>query len=213
MKKISLISLLSFIIVAIVVSLWTTHEETEEQYITWEKFMTDPHSKSKIIITKPLPSDLVSLGEVKEKNKKKINSKKSKQQERNPSSFPQAAKNYETYKKREVIGTTHKDILKLPKINQPTKEWKEHLAKSLLRGREHDEVSVFIKKEKSFIRAERNGARYIEQVVVNIKKTDHGSTGYRAYIDSETGKVLQTWDRSVHEHGQFKKGHTFKLNL
>lgn len=209
MKKLSLISLLSFLIIATVVTLWSPNEGNENQEVTWQKFMTDPTSKEKVIITEPLPKDLVMLGEKKEVKSKKQNDKAKK---RRPSSKKKEVR-YETYQKREIIGTTKKKIASLKKINRPETKWKENLARNILRGRDSKDVSVFIKKEKSFIRKERDGIRYIEQVVVNIKKTNQGSTGYRAYIDSETGKVLQTWDRSVHEYGQLKTGHTFKLNL
>ncbi|MCP4913028.1 MAG: hypothetical protein GY909_07905 [Oligoflexia bacterium] len=207
MKKISLISFFTFLIIGLVVSLWEKPDHTVE--VKWEKFVTDPVKKTKVVKSAPLEEDLYRLGQKpKVKTSKKI-SKPTKKKFTNYSRLPSSTR----AQNREILGP-NPELFKKRKVeilNRPKKEWKENLAKKLLRGRDKDKVSVFIKKEKSLIQMERNGARYIEQVVVSIHKSRFGTTGYRAFIDSETGSVLKTWDRTVHEYGPFKKGISVKL--
>ncbi len=105
-----------------------------------------------------------------------------------------------TPKKREFIGDK-KLIMKNGKLkftNKPSKNWLTKLEKSLGRGSPSD-TKIEIKPERSLILLEGSLAKNTEQVVV-VFNSENNRNSFRAMVDSQTGKVIRTWDHTINEN-------------
>ena len=83
--------------------------------------------------------------------------------------------------------------------NEKNEDWKIELRNRLLDSLDN-KPELTIKKEKSLIKVKRNKAMYIEQAQIIIDHEDGRQDSFRAHIDSETGKILRSWDRTIHEN-------------
>tara|TARA_R110000868_G_scaffold38661_1_gene135027 strand:- start:31086 stop:31631 length:546 start_codon:yes stop_codon:yes gene_type:complete len=124
-------------------------------------------------------------------------------QKRMPASLPSSEKKQvqpAAPKKREVIGDK-KLIMKNGKLNftnKPSKTWLSKLEKSLGRGSPSD-TKIEIKPERSLILLEGSLAKNTEQVVV-VFNSENNRNSFRAMVDSQTGKVIRTWDHTINEN-------------
>ncbi len=89
-------------------------------------------------------------------------------------------------------------------INTPSKDWKKKFAKKILRffG---ENSKAFIKEEESLIEVKNGVARHLNQVVVTFLSSTGRKNIYRAHVDSETGQMVRTWDRTIHEDHRMRK--------
>ncbi len=102
-------------------------------------------------------------------------------------------------KKRTVINPANKKITpNMLASNKVTREWKEKLGQNLLRFL-RPETLLFLKKEQSISIVERGQIRHAEVVLIQLKDAEGRRFSYNAYVDSESGQVLQTWNRTIHE--------------
>lgn len=102
--------------------------------------------------------------------------------------------------KRQWIGAND-DIIKSGKIamkNKPDTKWHDKLETSLVRGLPH-KTTVEINHEKSVVLVSGHNALNAEQVVV-IFNSEKNRNSYRAMVNSQTGKVIRTWDHTIHEN-------------
>ena len=102
--------------------------------------------------------------------------------------------------KRQWVGAKE-DFLKTGNIrmkNEPQKDWQEKLVKILKRGLKND-TTIEINHEKSLVIVNGLNATNTEQVVVIYNGSD-GRNSHRAMIDSGSGKILRTWDHTIHEN-------------
>jgi hypothetical protein len=83
-------------------------------------------------------------------------------------------------------------------VNTPKKEWKSLLGEDLLSFQEED-TKVIVKEEYPVIKVSNNKGIYMEQVIVTFILKNGNQNSFRALIDSESGKVIETWDRTIHE--------------
>lgn len=94
-----------------------------------------------------------------------------------------------------------KELNELNFINKYNNEWMKLLASDLLRFQEK-ETEVYIYPEKSVVKIiENNNAMFLEEVIVTFK-TKSGPRSFQALINSETGKVIQTWGRTHYDKFQ-----------
>lgn len=104
---------------------------------------------------------------------------------------------------RTLVGEISSELMskleKLPMLNTVNPEWQEHLGHELVRFHPQD-TKVLIKKEESLIKVQNSKGLFTERVIISYLKGDHPVSSFRALIDSESGKVLETWDRTIHEH-------------
>lgn len=101
--------------------------------------------------------------------------------------------------KREWIGARD-DIIQSGKIamkNKPHHNWQDKLVVILERGL-NPLTKVEINHERSLVLVNGNEAQNAEQVVV-IFNSEMKRNSYRAMVDSQTGKVIRTWDHTIHE--------------
>jgi hypothetical protein len=95
----------------------------------------------------------------------------------------------------------------LEMLNKINSNWKEILGHELLRFQK-DDTKLMIKEEFSIIQIQNGKGRYVEQVIATYVLKDGTIDSYRALIDSETGAVIDTWDKTIYEN--YKK---VKANL
>jgi len=86
--------------------------------------------------------------------------------------------------------------------------WKDELGKNLLRFLRPKTKSI-IKQIGSALIQHQGKYIQVEQVSIKLKSPEGRHFGYNAYVDSATGKVLKTWNRSIHEP---LKGKSLKLS-
>ncbi|OFZ17188.1 MAG: hypothetical protein A2X86_01685 [Bdellovibrionales bacterium GWA2_49_15] len=86
----------------------------------------------------------------------------------------------------------------LPTVNTPAKNWKERLGHELLRF-QPEGVKVALAHEQSYLSISGGKGRYMELIVVNYLNPVNGNTAFRAFADSETGQLIDTWDQTHSE--------------
>lgn len=110
--------------------------------------------------------------------------------------------------KRVLTGDVNKDLenedTELQMHNAVNPEWKDNLGRSLILGQSED-TKVLIVEETPVIEVRDGKGRYMEEVVVTFLKKN-GRSSYRAMVDSSSGQVLETWDRTIHEQLLKKRG-------
>lgn len=85
--------------------------------------------------------------------------------------------------------------------NKLNPNWKEILGHDLIRFHEN-EAKVMIKEEFPVIKVQDGKGTYCEQVIITYLSNNKIASSYRALIDSETGLILETWDKTVHENNE-----------
>ena len=83
--------------------------------------------------------------------------------------------------------------------NTKNEDWEIELKNRLLDSLD-DKPELTIKKERSLIKILKDKARYIEQAQIIIDHEDGRQDSFRALIDSESGKIIRSWDRTIHEN-------------
>lgn len=86
----------------------------------------------------------------------------------------------------------------LDMVNKINPDWKTILGNDLLRFQEA-ETKVLIKDEIPVIKIQNGKGQYLEQVVVTYVFKNGNVSSFHAMVDSETGFVTDTWDRTIHE--------------
>ena len=94
---------------------------------------------------------------------------------------------------------TEEDMDKFDFINEENPDWKEELSRKLLDTLD-DNPNLKVIKEKSLIKVLGKKAQYLEQAIVIIEYENGKENSFRALIDSETGKIIRSWDRTIHEN-------------
>ena len=111
--------------------------------------------------------------------------------------------NFQLRENRVLIGDIQKanyenENTDLPMLNKINEHWNDILGNDLLRFQEK-EVKVLIKEEFPIIKISDGKGLYLEQVIITYVLKNGDQNSYRALVNSETGFVVETWDRTVHE--------------
>lgn len=112
-------------------------------------------------------------------------------------------RNYQIREDRVLIGEIDKtdyqdERVELEMVNRINPDWKNILGNDLLRFQEED-TKVMIKEEYPVIKVHNGKGQYLEQVVITYAFKNGNFSSYHALIDSDTGFVTETWDKTVHE--------------
>lgn len=112
-------------------------------------------------------------------------------------------RNYQIREDRVLIGEIDKndyqdERVDLEMINKINPEWKNILGNDLLRFQEED-TKVMIKEEFPVIKVQNGKGQYLEQVVITYVFKNGNFSSYHALVDSDSGFVTETWDKTVHE--------------
>ena len=102
-----------------------------------------------------------------------------------------------------IIVGNKKNINNVNLINKVNKNWKNIFANNFKRMTNLKEIkNLEIELKKSIIKIQNNSGRNIEHVLVRYMKPNGMPMSFEAYIDSETGQTIQTWNKT---HYDFKK--------
>ncbi len=117
---------------------------------------------------------------------------------------------------RVLIGEIQKkdyqdENVELSMINKINPHWKEILGQEMLRFQNVD-AKVMIKEEFPIIQIQKGEGQYVEQVIITYLYSDGKIESFRALIDSESGKILETWDKTIRENFNSSK-HSEKAAL
>lgn len=83
--------------------------------------------------------------------------------------------------------------------NQINSRWKDELSQELLRFQPKG-AQVFIEHEHALIQVKRGKGRYLEQVTIVYRLPTGGRrNSFHALVDSQSGRVVRTWGRTIHE--------------
>ncbi|GAB4013434.1 MAG: hypothetical protein Fur0010_10270 [Bdellovibrio sp.] len=110
---------------------------------------------------------------------------------------PSSLNRHPIYQGREIIGD-HPDLHKRLAINSFNEKWKDLLSFELMKFQSPG-TKVVIEEEKELVLIKRKETRLVQQVVITYLNEIGRQSSYRAFIDSENGAVIQTWDRIIHE--------------
>ncbi len=98
-------------------------------------------------------------------------------------------------KEREILGVLPPTGLeKLHYLNEINPQWQELTLEELKRFQTSD-VKIQIIPVQSLLQITNNDARYIEKIIVNMTRADDREESFNALIDSETGAILQTFNK------------------
>lgn len=86
----------------------------------------------------------------------------------------------------------------LDMVNKVNPDWKNILGNDLLRFQE-EETKVMIREELPVIKIQNGKGQYLEQVLITYVFKNGNYSSYHALVDSDTGFVTETWDRTIHE--------------
>jgi hypothetical protein len=126
---------------------------------------------------------------------------------RSPSSInSDQYKGFKTRNNRVLMGqivNSHED-LDLEMTNDINPDWKEMMGNNLLKF-QPEGTKILVKEEKPVIQIDEGKGKYLEQVLITYLKKDGSQSSFKALIDSETGAIVQTWDRTINERLTNKK--------
>jgi len=120
------------------------------------------------------------------------------------------------FRGRRVAGLTpgqeESELKNLQVSNKISKDWKEKVeqAISLQGGPELIETEII--PEDSYIWVFDGTALYVESVLIKLINSRSESTKFRALIDSDTGKILRTWDHPIIDPANPRKSKGIKID-
>ena len=112
----------------------------------------------------------------------------------------QHERDFPKHQNRRIINLTNKELFwdEITFSNKVNPHWKDSLATNLLSMQKPD-TKVFIKEELQLIKVSKGSARYLERVIITYLKESGMRSSFTAYVDSQTGKVIETWGRTRFE--------------
>jgi len=91
-------------------------------------------------------------------------------------------------------------------------EWKELLEENL-RAQGGDEIEeIKIDKVDSFLWSHEGVSLNVDSVVITIRGRQNQSTKFRAIVDPQNGKILNSWDRPIVEYADPSKRRGIKVD-
>lgn len=82
----------------------------------------------------------------------------------------------------------------LTPVNSPSDNWEKALVQELLRFQTAETI-VLVTPTRSLIIRDKGKLRYAEEVIVSFQNQKQVTGGFTALVDSETGKIIKTWNR------------------
>lgn len=101
------------------------------------------------------------------------------------------------FQNRQIVGSLNqqKDF---PINNKVNKEWKK-LAYNRLNKMTDKKIKIEIRPVAPILFVKHNMGRYVEHVKVILKKENGLRSAYDAYVDSQSGAIVRTWNRTKFE--------------
>lgn len=120
-------------------------------------------------------------------------------------------KKIDVLKDRKQYVYKNRQIASSSKINNPNdvkisntfnSAWKDQFKLNLEKSFGEEKVDINIKHIKSLVYVKYNSGLLAEKIKVNLKRSNGDTSSYMALVNSETGSIINTWDRTRYE---FKK--------
>ena len=185
-----------FINTGLVNQSWKTYEKNANQQVSFHKTTTEEFVQARI----PLLKREISQQRDQEDSAKQVSFEKSFHANKNA--------DFLYRDDRVLIGDNEKinyqdQQVQLEMINRPNQKWKDILGNQLIRF-QNAETKVMIKEEQTVIKVQNNKGQYLEQVMITYLFKNGTLNSFRALVDSETGSVLETWDKTIQENAHQK---------
>lgn len=101
----------------------------------------------------------------------------------------------------QYIGFSKDDLKKYPQSNKRASNWKEKFIKTLKVDNQNLSGNTLkIKHKRSIVKKENKSSRNLEHIVVRLKLANGNPFSYEALVDSETGAMIQSWNKTRYEH-------------
>lgn len=97
-------------------------------------------------------------------------------------------------------------------LNTPSPDWEKHLETSLKAQAGSSLKNIKIQKEKSLVWMRDENPLHVESVIITMTTTQEVQSSFRALVDSQSGKVLESWDRSIFDPANVRGGFRIKLD-
>lgn len=98
----------------------------------------------------------------------------------------------------------------LTMTNNLNPAWKDIMGNDLMRFQPED-TKLLVKEELPVIQIINGKGRFLEQVVISYLTKNGGRSSFKALVDSETGVIVETWDRTIGEKRAKKSGMSIPL--
>ena len=117
---------------------------------------------------------------------------------------------------RQVIDINRTPVDIVPKTstyaNHPSPEWRKRLELSLKAQSGNSLKSIKIQKEKSLIWMRDTNPILVESVIITLTNHQKSESSFRALVDSQTGKVLESWDRTIFDPANVRQAAGIQLD-
>lgn len=97
-------------------------------------------------------------------------------------------------------------------VNAPSKDWEARLTNTLKTQGGEALKEIKIVKEKTMVWTRDDVPLHAQSVVVTLTNKQEVQSSFRAIVDSQTGKVLETWDQTISDPADVRGGFRFKLD-
>lgn len=91
----------------------------------------------------------------------------------------------------------------LVELNTPSEDWETFFADEMMRFIDSD-TQLLIKHDERLTLVKKNQLRHIEEVTVSYLKNNGQVSSYKAWVDAETGALLNTWARTINHNFRAK---------
>ncbi len=86
----------------------------------------------------------------------------------------------------------------LEMLNSISPDWKEQMGSDLMRF-QSSKTKIMVREDAPMIKIENGKGRFVEQVTITFLLATGSTNSFKALVDSESGRILETWDKTVHE--------------
>jgi hypothetical protein len=114
--------------------------------------------------------------------------------------------------KRETMGDRTAGPSEQSPSNKISQDWQQQLEAVLWQQGGDELKAVDVVKERSLIWKNEGISLHVESVRITLTNNKQESTSFRALVDSQTGKILETWDQPVIDPINPREGHRIKLD-
>ncbi|MBA2406041.1 MAG: hypothetical protein H0V66_14795 [Bdellovibrionales bacterium] len=117
---------------------------------------------------------------------------------------------------RAYIDLNRKPIARVPAssnyVNTPSPDWEKRLQSKLKHQAGDSLKEITIKKERSLVWMRDQNPLLVESVMITMTNQQDVESSFRALVDSQTGKVLESWDQSIFDPANVREGFRVELD-
>lgn len=102
--------------------------------------------------------------------------------------------------KAELVGITESELKNMPQSNTRSEKWEQKFREKFAQiDNSLRKNSIMIKHKRSIIKKENKSARNFEHILVSYRLPNGNPYSFEALVDSETGTMKQSWNRTRYE--------------